>query len=67
MANQRMLIIERKKNVANQWMLNKLRNQFVGRSESRAKSRPRPQRGPNRTMCVIITDFKGIPDQIVKS
>ena len=33
-------MIERKKNVADQWMLNKPRNQFVGRSESRAKSHP---------------------------
>ena len=35
-------MIERKKNVADQRMLNKPRNQFVGRSESWAKSRPRP-------------------------
>ena len=34
-------MIERKKNVANQRMLNKPRNQFVGRFESQAKSRPR--------------------------
>ena len=33
-------MIERKKNVADQQMLNKPRNQSVGRSESRAKSRP---------------------------
>ena len=39
-------MIERKKNVADQQMLNKPRNQSVGRSESRAKSCPRPQRGP---------------------
>ena len=30
----------------NQRMLNKPRNQSVSRSESQAKSRPRPQRGP---------------------
>ena len=33
-------MIERKKNMADQRMLNKPRNQSVGRSESRAKSRP---------------------------
>ena len=33
-------MIERKKNVADQWILSKPRNQSVGRSESRAKSRP---------------------------
>ena len=39
-------MIERKKNMADQRMLNKPRNQSVGRSESRAKSRSQPQRGP---------------------
>ena len=38
--------IEEKRNVENQRMLNNPRNQSVGRFESRAKSRPRPQRGP---------------------
>ena len=38
--------MEEKRNVDDQRMLNNSRNQFVGRSESRAKSRPRPQRGP---------------------
>ena len=33
-------MIERKKNMADQRMLNKPRNKSVGRSESRAKSRP---------------------------
>ena len=37
--------IEEKRNVGNERLLN-LRNQFVGRFQSRAKSRPRPQRGP---------------------
>ena len=37
------LEVEEKKNVVNQQMLNP-RNQSVGRFESRAKSRPRPQR-----------------------
>ena len=36
--------IEKKRNVGNERLLNS-RNQFVGRLESRAKSRPRPQRG----------------------
>ena len=40
--------IEEKRNVGNERLLNS-RNQFVGRSESRAKSRPRPQRGPKST------------------
>ena len=42
------LKMEEKKNVVNQQLLNP-RNQYVGRSESRAKSRPRPQRGPRAT------------------
>ena len=37
--------IEEKRNVGNERLL-KSRNQFVGRSESQVKSRPRPQRGP---------------------
>ena len=37
--------IEEKKNVENQRLLNP-RNQYVGRSKSRAKSRPRLQKGP---------------------
>ena len=37
--------IEEKRNVGNERLLNS-RNQYVGRPESRAKSRPRPQRGP---------------------
>ena len=38
--------VEKKKNVANQRVLNKPHNQFVVRSEARAKSLPRSQRGP---------------------
>ena len=38
--------IEEKRNVENQRMVNNPRNQSVGRFESRAKSRPQPQRGP---------------------
>ena len=37
--------IEEKRNVGNEQQLNPC-NQSVGRSKSRAKSRPRPQRGP---------------------
>ena len=37
---------EKKKNVADQRVLNKPRNQFVVRSATRAKSLPRSQRGP---------------------
>ena len=38
--------VEKKKNVADQWVLNKPCNQSVVRSEVRAKSLPRLQRGP---------------------
>ena len=37
--------MEKKRNVDDQRLLNNSRNQFVSRSESRAKSHPRPQRG----------------------
>ena len=44
--------MEKKRNVDDQQMLNNSRNQSMGRSESRAKSRPRPQRGPKSNyMC----------------
>ena len=36
--------MEEKRNVEDQRMLNNPRNQYMGRSESRAKSHPRPQR-----------------------
>ena len=42
------LKMEEKKNVENQRLLNP-RNQYVGRFESRVKSRPRPQRGHRST------------------
>ena len=38
--------MEEKRNMDDQRMLNNTRKQFVGRSESRAKSHPRSQRGP---------------------
>ena len=38
--------VEKKKNVADQWVLNKPRNQFVVRSKAKGKSLPRSQRGP---------------------
>ena len=38
--------VEKKKNVADQQVLNKPRNQSVVRSEAREKSLPRLQRGP---------------------
>ena len=41
--------VEKKMNVADQRVLNTPRNQSVGRSESRAKSHPRPRRGPRST------------------
>ena len=37
---------EKKKNVADQWVLNKPCNQSVVRSAARAKSLPQSQRGP---------------------
>ena len=37
---------EKKKNVANQWMLNKPRNQSVVRTEAKGKSLHKSQRGP---------------------
>ena len=37
---------EKKKNMADQWVLNKPRNQFVVRPEAKGKSLPRSQRGP---------------------
>ena len=44
--------VEKKKNVANQRVLNKPRNQFVVRSGARAKSLPRSQRSPRTNhMC----------------
>ena len=38
--------VEKKKTMANQWVLNKPRNQSVVRSEARAKSLPRSERVP---------------------
>ena len=38
--------VEKKKNVVEQWVLNKPRNQSVVRSKTRAKSLPWSQRGP---------------------
>ena len=38
--------MEEKRNVDGKWMLNNSHKQFMGRSESRAKSRPRSQRSP---------------------
>ena len=44
--------VEKKKNVADQQVLNKSCNQSVVRSETRAKSLPRSQRGPRTNhMC----------------
>ena len=38
--------VEKKKNVVDQWVLNKPRNQSVVRFEAKGKSLPRSQRGP---------------------
>ena len=38
--------MEEKRNVDDKWMLNNSHKQSMGWSESRAKSRPRSQRGP---------------------
>ena len=59
--------IEEKRNVENQWMVNNPRNQSVGRSESRAKSRPQPQRGPRSNYVCHHCGLQGHTRQIVKS
>ena len=59
---------EKKKNVANQRVLNMPRNQSMVRPVDKGKSLPRSQRGlRERTMSVIIVDFKGTPDLIAIS
>ena len=50
--------MEEKKNVVNQRLLNPC-NQSVGRSESCAKSRPRPQRGPRATYVCHYCGLQG--------
>ena len=50
--------IEEKRNVGNERLLNS-RNQYVGRSESRAKSRPQPQRGPRSTYVCHYCGLQG--------
>ena len=52
------LKMEEKKNVVNQRLLNP-RNQSVGRSEFRAKSHPRPQRGPRATYVCHYCGLQG--------
>ena len=51
--------MEKKRNVDDQRMLNNSCNQFVGRSESRAKSRPRPQRGSRSNYVCHHREFHG--------
>ena len=59
--------MEEKMNVDDKRMLNNSHKQSVGRSESRAKSRPRSQKVLDQTMCVTTVNSKGTLDQIVKS
>ena len=51
--------MEKKRNVDDQRMLNNSCNQSVGRSESRAKSRPRPQRGSRSNYVCHHREFHG--------
>ena len=59
--------VEKKKNVANQQVLNKPRSQFVVKFEVKGKSLPDHKEVQEQTMSVSIVDFKGTPDQIVIS
>ena len=51
--------MEKKRNVDDQRMLNNSRNQFMGRSKSQAKSRPRPQRGPRSNYVCHHCELQG--------
>ena len=55
------------RNVADQQVLNKLRNQSVVRSEGKGKSLRKSQRGPRTKISAVIVDFKDTLDQIVIS
>ena len=57
--------VEKKKNVADQLVLNKPRNQSVVRFEARANLFHNRKEVLEQTMCVITIDFKGTPDPIV--
>ena len=56
--------VEKKKNVADQRVLNKPRYQSVVRSKAIAKSLPRSQRGPRTNHVCHYCGLKGTPDQI---
>ena len=51
--------VEKKKNVADQWVLNKPRNQSVVRFKARAKSLPKSQRGPRTNHMCHHCRFQG--------
>ena len=51
--------MEEKRNVDDKWMLNNSHKQSVGRSESRAKSRPRSQRGPRSNYTCHHCELQG--------
>ena len=57
-------IVEKKKNVANQWVLNKPRNQSVVRSAARAKSLPRSQRSWNEPSVSSLQTSRAHPTQL---
>ena len=59
--------MEKKRNVDGQRLLKNSRNQSVGRSESRAKSLPRPQRGPRLNYVCHHYGLQGHTHQTVKS
>ena len=58
--------IEEKRNVKNQRMVNNPRNQSAGLNLEPSLAHDHKE-VLDRTMCVIIADFKGIFGQIVKS
>ena len=56
---------EKKKNVADQWVLNKPSNQSMVRSAARAKSLPQSQRGPRMNHVCHHCKLQRHPDPIV--
>ena len=59
--------VEKNKNVADQRVLNKLHNQYVVKSEVKAKSLPRSQRGPRTNHVCHHCGLQGHTDPIVIS
>ena len=59
--------VEKKKNMADQRVLNKPCNQSTVRLEAKGRSPPNSQRGPRTNHVAIIMDFKDTPNLIVIS